>query len=63
MKYGYSVCFRPFGGLQKAWFKKRYSFNTNEERLNFVCNLPHWKKRYPFDCGFYVILEKEKEDA
>lgn len=60
MKFGYSLCFRPFGEHQKAWFYKHYVFNSNEERMNFVCAIPKWKRRWPFECGFYVIPE-EKE--
>lgn len=55
MKFGYSLSFRPFGDFQKAWFIKRYTFNTYEERMNFVTKIPRWRKRWPFSYGFYVI--------
>ena len=58
MKFGYSLCFRPFGWYQKAWFIKRYIFNSDKERIDFVCSIPKWKTRWPFDYGFYVIPEK-----
>jgi len=58
MKYGYMTCFRPFGYYQRAWFVKEHVFNTHEERMNFVCKFPKYKKRWPFGYGFYVIPEK-----
>lgn len=61
MKFGYCISFRPFDWYQKAWFVKRYTFNTNEERMKFVCSVPKWKKRWPFDYGFYVIPDDYKE--
>ena len=53
-KYGYSTSFRPFKGLQKAWFVKRYEFNTINERWAFVTTLPKWKRKYPFEESFYI---------
>lgn len=61
MRFGYSTSFRPFGGLQNAWFVKRYTFDTNKERMSFACSIPRWKKKWPFDCGFYVIPDDYKE--
>lgn len=58
MKYGYTLCFRPFGYCTRAFFVKTFVFNTNKERMDFVYKVPRYKKRYPFSYGFYVIPEE-----
>ncbi len=57
MIYGLRISFRPFGGHQKAWFVKHYHFLTRTARDNFVKSLPSYKRKYPFEIGFYVEEE------
>lgn len=60
MKYACSISFRPFGSFTKAFFIKRYIFDTKLAMYDFITEeLPWYKKKYPFTIGYYCIHEED----